>query len=116
MIRTLILTTGLMFATLSQDTPTHDLTMREVIETVADFDVLHREQQPFFPPAFGVTHFETNPPSIWLFNTGTLADRRSTVIHELLHVHYRALHLNPPEEFIAAEENRLYEKWFLKNE
>lgn len=98
-----------------QDVTVHgsyDLTIQDIIKTLAEFDVKHADQQPFFAPVYGATNFKTEPPSIWIFNTGSIAERRSTVIHEMLHVYYRGHRLDPPEEFIDAEEVRLYDKWF----
>lgn len=92
--------------------PSHDLTVREIIEMIADYDVKHVEQQPFYRPAYGVTNFESSPPAVWIFNTGDTMTRRSTVIHELLHIHYHQMGLNPPEDFIGEEELRLYVKVF----
>lgn len=84
------------------------LTAKEIISILADYDFKHVDQQPFFQPAFGVTNFDSSPPAIWIFNTGDTPSKRSTVIHELLHVHYHQLGLDPPEEYIRSEESRLY--------
>src|SRR5262249_17334334 len=62
------------------------LTAAEIVSILADYDVLHRDQQPFFMPAYGVTNFDSNPPAVWIFNTGDTPSKRSTVIHEFLHV------------------------------
>lgn len=112
MWRSVLVGIGFAVGVTRQDVPQTNLTMREVIETVAVFEIHHVNQQPFFQKAYGVTDFETDPPSIWLFNTGTNADKRSTVIHELLHIHYHEIHHDMPEEFIRSEEERLYLKWF----
>lgn len=90
----------------------YDLTVREIIETLSDFDVYHTSQQPFYQAAYGVTNFDSSPPAIWLFNTGDRSGRLSTVIHELLHVHYRNLHIEASEEFVRSEEDRIYAKLF----
>ncbi len=90
----------------------YDLTVKDIVIILAEFDVKHVAQQPFFAPAYGVTDFDSNPPAIWIFNTSDTLNRRSTVIHELLHAHYREAGMNPPEAFIASEEERLYRKVF----
>lgn len=92
----------------------YDLTPKDLVEIITDFDIKHVGQQPFFPPAYGVTDFTAYPPTMWLFNTSDRRDRLSTAIHECLHVHYRNVGLNPPEEFINAEETRLYQKYFVE--
>ena len=93
-------------------TPKHTLTAQEVITVLADFDVYHRDQQPFFPPAFGVTDFSSHPRSVWIFNGADHQTRIQTVIHELLHIYYRNLGLDPAEDFIDAEESRNYQELF----
>lgn len=115
MWRALLFSAGMMIGMVRQDVaPSHDLTARDMVETLADFEIKHVDQQPFYRKAYGVTNFESDPPAIWIFNTGTTADRRATVIHELLHVYYHDQHMDPPEEFIAAEEVRLYRKWSIE--
>lgn len=91
---------------------THDLTVKEIVSILADYDFYHVAQQPFFHQAFGVTNFESYPPAVWIFNTGDTPSREATVIHELTHVHWHQQGLDPPEEFIAAEEARQYQKLF----
>lgn len=93
---------------LAQDVTPHDLTLKDALSILADYEIRHAEQQPFYRPAFGATTFDSNPPAIWLFNTGDTMTRRSTLIHELLHVHYHQLGMNPPEDFIDSEEQRIY--------
>lgn len=90
----------------------HDLTVKEIVEILSEFNVNHTEQQPFFQPAYGVTNFESTPPAIWIFTTADMRSRKGTVIHELLHVHYRNVAMDVPEEFIRSEEDRLYQKLF----
>lgn len=90
----------------------HDLSVKEIIEIVAEFDIKHEPQQPFFIPAFGVTNFDSTPPAIWIFNTGDMTTRRSTLIHELLHVHCHNLGIDCPEEYVRSEEDRQFQKLF----
>ena len=113
-MKTLVCLIVLAIPLLAQDAPTphHDLTVKEIVEILADFDFKHVEQQPFFPPAFGVTDFSANPPSVWIFHTGDTTTRRCTVIHELLHVYYHQRNQNPPEEFIGYEEQRICSQMF----
>jgi len=82
--------------------------VKEIVSILADFDVLHRDQQPFFQPAYGVTDFSANPPTVWIFNKADTVSRRSTVIHELIHIHYHQIGLDAPEEYVAQEETRMY--------
>jgi hypothetical protein len=103
-----------MSRTHAQDHPTHDLTAKDMVEIIADFDVKHVDQQPFYQPAFGVTNFDSIPPAIWLFTVGDTASRRSTVIHEMLHIRYRQLAIDAPEEFVREEEDRQYKKLFIE--
>jgi len=103
---------GFLWHPQGHDAPPYEMQTRELIEILADYDVKHVEQQPFFQPAFGVTNFDSAPPAVWIFNTGDTVNRRSTVIHELLHIHYHQLGLNPPEDFIQSEESRIYFRLF----
>lgn len=101
---------------LAQDAPSpsyRDLTVREFVEILADYDVVHREQQPFFMPAFGVTDFDHDPRTVWIFRTGDHISRSCTVVHEFLHIHYYRRGENPPEEFIRSEEERICKGLFL---
>lgn len=102
---------GLLFL-FQHGIPQQDLTVREIVETLADYDVKHVAQQPFFAPAYGVTDFSSNPPAIWIFSTGDTKTRIMTVIHELLHVRYQQWGVVIPEEFINSEEQRQYKKLF----
>ncbi len=97
---------GLWWHPFQDSKPT--LSARECVAIVADYDVKHVDQQPFYMPAFGVTNFESNPPAVWIFNTGDTASKRSTVIHELRHIHYHQLGLEPDEELIREEEAQIY--------
>jgi hypothetical protein len=90
----------------------HDLTVRDLVEILADYEIKHVEQQPFFQPAYGVTNFDSNPPAVWIFNTSDTPSRRSTVIHELLHVYYHQRGTDLTEEFIRSEEDRQYKALF----
>jgi hypothetical protein len=92
--------------------PQRDLTVKELIELMADFDIKHVDQQPFFPPAFGVTHFVTNPPSIWIFNGQTFPSKESTVIHEALHVRCERHNVKCSDDWVSTEEVRQYLKIF----
>lgn len=106
----LLLSSLLMFGQ-AQSIKAHDLNIKDVISILADYEIKHADQQPFFMPAYGVTNFDSNPPAIWIFNTADTPSKRSTVIHELLHVYYHQLGLNElaaNEEFIREEETRLY--------
>jgi len=96
----------------AQDHAVPDLTVREIVEVLAEFDVKHADQQPFFKPAYGVTDFSSTPPTIWLFNVGDTTLRRMTVIHELIHVRCRKAVVDCPEEYVGAEEMRQYQKLF----
>lgn len=57
-----------------------DLTIKEIIEILSEFDVRHAEQQPFFHPAYGATAFDTTPAVSLDFQHG-----RSLVTE----IHYR---------------------------
>ncbi len=107
--------TGVQVVTSEGSVPQHgeyDITVKDIVTILAEFDVKHVEQQPFFAPAYGVTDFSSSPPAIWIFNKSDTRDKRSTVIHELLHAHYREIGVNVSEEFIAMEEERNYNKVF----
>lgn len=84
------------------------LTEKDIIDIIADYDVLHRDQQPFFQPAYGVTTFDTNPPSVWIFNTGDHSTKCSTVIHEFIHVKSQRLGLKLSEEQVRQLEAQIY--------
>ena len=104
-----LLLTGLLLVQEPAPAPKpHDLTVKDIIAILADYEIKHVDQQPFFDPAFGVTNFASNPPAVWIFNTADTVSKRSTVIHELLHVYYHQLGLNASEEFVRDEETRLY--------
>lgn len=90
----------------------HDLTMKEVIQILAEVDVRHAAQQPFFQPAYGATTFGTNPPQMWIFDGATITDKSSTVIHELIHAHCHFVAVECTEEYVASEEVRQYQKIF----
>lgn len=90
----------------------HDLTVKEIVEILADMEVRHAPQQPFFKPAYGATTFDTDPPQIWIFTTGDIHSKISTVIHELVHAHCHAIGVDCPEEYVASEEQRQYQKLF----
>lgn len=91
---------------------TSDLTVREIVEIMAEFDVKHVDQQPFSMPAFGVTAFDSAPPAIWLFNVGDLSSRESTLIHELIHVKCRRAVLTCSDDYVSVEEDRQYKAIF----
>jgi hypothetical protein len=112
---TALLLTGLLLVqqplpeiTIHATPAAHDLTLKDVISILADYEVKHVDQQPFFQAAYGVTNFDSQPPAVWIFNTGDTPSKRSTVIHELLHIYYHQLGLEASEEFIRQEETRLY--------
>ena len=89
-----------------------DLSVREIVEILADMDVRHAAQQPFFPQAYGATDFSSDPNTIWIFTTGSTMTRRSTVIHELIHVRCYDAGVKCAEEYVVAEERRQYGKLF----
>lgn len=95
-----------------QDHQARELTAREVVEAIAEFDVRHVDQQPFFKSAYGATNFELSPPAIYIFNAADLTSRESTVIHELLHVRCRKAVVKCTEDWVAAEEDRQFKLLF----
>lgn len=72
-----------------EDVHQHDLSVKEVIEVLAEFDIRHIDQLPFVMPAYGVTTFESAPPTIYIFNVADMRSKKSTLIHEFMHAHCR---------------------------
>lgn len=87
-----------------------DLTVRDIVDVLAEFDVRHADQQPFFQQAYGATVFDVFPPQVWIFNQGDLAGKRSTVIHELIHIKCRSC----GEAEVRAEEERQYREVYAQ--
>lgn len=92
--------------------PERDLTVKELLEVMADFDIKHVDQQPFFAPAYGVTYFNSNPPSIWFFNGQTFFSKASTAIHEVLHIRCERYNIKCSDDWVNQEEVRQYLKIF----
>ncbi len=90
----------------------HDLTVKEIVEILSETDVRHGVQQPFFPKAYGATNFTVAPPAMWIFDGQTIAEKHSTTIHELVHIHCHNVGVDCPEEYVDAEEARQYQKLF----
>jgi hypothetical protein len=90
----------------------HDLTVKEILEILSEYDVRHVDQQPLSMPAYGATTFETNPPTIYIFNTADLRSKKSTLIHEFTHVHCRNIAVDCPDEYVRFEEDRQFQKLF----
>lgn len=90
----------------------HDLSVKEILEILSEYDIRHMDEPPFAMPAYGVTTFETNPPTIWIFNTADLRSKKSTLIHEFTHVHCRNVGVDCPDEYVRAEEDRQFQKFF----
>ncbi len=87
------------------------LSERELIETMADFDIVHNAATPQLP-WYGLTDFDSR--KIWIVADVDLSQRRRTVIHEALHV---ALRLRGDdaygdEEVIAAMTESEYKRVF----
>lgn len=99
-------------ASVCPETHGHDLTLKEVIQILAETDIRHGAQQPFFPKAYGATSYQVDPHVIWIFDTGDMGTKRSTVIHELLHVRCHNAGVDCPEDYVDSEEARQYEKLF----
>jgi len=74
---------GLILGAAVQDKERTPLSVRELIEVLADFDVKH---QPATPGQdwYGITDFEAK--KIWITTDIPLANRRKIAIHEALHV------------------------------
>ena len=89
-----------------------DLTAREIVDTLAEYDVRHADQQPFFPRAYGATTYQTSPPQIYIFNAATIDDKRSTVIHELVHIRCHRERVECSEDYVLQEEQRIYEAMY----
>ncbi len=96
----------------AQDHPDHDLSVKEIIEILSEFDVRHMDLPTFAQPAYGVTTFDTTPPAIYIFNVADMRSKKSTLFHELTHVHCRNIGVECTEEFVRAEEDRQFQKFF----
>lgn len=96
------------------EVPIHssDLTVKEIIEILGQFDVKHADQQPFFHPAYGATAFDTTPPAVWIFNTADMQSKYSTLIHEFTHIHCHNIGVNCSEEYVESEEKRQFQRIF----
>src|SRR5215471_8969601 len=84
------------------------LTIQEIIGIIADYDVRHGKQQPFFEPSYGATQFNTVPPEVWIFSGDDHEGREATVIHEFYHVKCKKLHIECSEEQVRQAEAEIY--------
>ncbi len=104
--------TPYMGRTHAQDHAAHELTVREILETLADFDIRHESEAPYARPAYGVTVFDVNPPTIYVFNSQTHYSKMSTLLHEFVHVRCAKLGVTCDEEYVGTEETREYQQIF----
>ena len=91
-------------ASSTQTTPSV-LTLRDAIEIVADYEILH-PQVPYQTNWYGMT--EPDMKQIFIIKNADLAIRRRTAIHELIHVarHNRGYVVtgSPEEEAYAVQQ------------
>ena len=87
-----------------------ELTLKDVIEMLCDYEVLHKDRVfrdgKFF---YGLTDYSDRTIS---FSAQDRSDMRDSVIHELLHLNYKIRGLRPEEEEIAKQTSELYQKLF----
>ena len=92
------------------------LTLKDAIEVIADYEILHPEVPP------GVNWYgwtEPNAQKIFVIKNADLAIRRRTAIHEVLHVsrHFHADNLTDQvaeEEAVQVQADYLYRELFGK--
>lgn len=88
-----------------------ELTLRDCVEAMTDFDVVHTKLPVYAPRIYGLTDYMSR--TIYLFTDFDLSLRRLTTIHELLHVKYQLSGRNsPPEAVIEIDERRIYRNLF----
>lgn len=86
------------------------LTLRDCVETMADFSVYHRMPSIFEQQAYGVTDLSSR--SIYIFDNYSLDLRRKTAIHELWHVRFALLGQAADEKEIGHREETTYRELF----
>ncbi len=66
-----------------------ELTLADVVSILDDYNLRHEDSQLFGRSFYGVT--DSKSRTIYISTTVDMADRRETIIHELLHAKYRQL-------------------------
>lgn len=64
-----------------------DITLREVLDTLADYNVSHETSGLFARSFYGVT--DSKSKTIYISDNFDIADRRETLLHEFLHAEIR---------------------------
>jgi hypothetical protein len=104
---------GFLVGYFGHQAPRPALSDAELIETIADFEIVHIVAPPQLP-WYGLTDFDVK--RIWLVADVDLSQRRRTAIHEALHV---ALRLRGDaaygdEDVITAMTETEYKRMFGK--
>lgn len=88
----------------SQDVPSVEFTIRDVLNVIGEYDVQHVDVPVATVKVWGQTDF--NARKIYIYRSD-VALMRSTLTHEILHVLYHQRGLYPNEERILQEEQRI---------
>ena len=94
--------------------PSQPLTLREVVEIVADYDVRH-SYVPDATPYWGLTDYERR--TMFLVTNGDLTTRRQAALHELIHIGRRmrgqqAATRDEEEVLVQTATLKLYQELF----
>ena len=94
--------------------PKVDITLPEVLDILSDYEIVHESRLMTYIRYFGLTVTETR--TIYINGSVDQATRRSTMIHELLHVIYfrRGFSSKGPawEAIIEARESEIYSELY----
>jgi hypothetical protein len=94
-----------------QPAPPIRFTVQDVISVIADYNVKQLDYPAAIAQVYGLTDHQYTF-TIYLFKDDT-ATKRSTLIHEILHVLYNQHGLLVPEEQINADERVIYQQLFV---
>lgn len=93
--------------------PPLDLTVREMVEVLADFNVEQTSMSSFCAQFYGMTNF--NSKTMTLCAVGDVSLRRETVVHEFLHILYQHRNIasgGPMEPAVEARAQAVYDQLF----
>lgn len=95
------------------DLPKLDLTLKDVIDILAEYDIEHTHMKMYCDHFYGSTSFDHR--TIELCSTYDQPDRRLTVLHELRHIQYHRYLIEtggPFEDQIDAQAHQQYQELY----
>lgn len=103
-----------LYMALAQEPPctVPALTLPDVIDFLVDYSLTHGPAMVNRDGTlYGITIFDER--RIVIYDSGDRAEKRDTVIHELLHVYHKQRQENPSEDQVECETQLLYRKLFI---